>query len=153
LNVVMFFSTRCPISNAFNFRRNTLYQTFRQQVTFIAVDSNVNETLEEVRMYAREVGFDFPVYKDESNVMADHFGALVTTECFVLDSSGVVRYRGHIEDSPHAERSRLHGLRVALEAILAGKPVEIPLTKALGCSIRRNHVPHNGVATAGRGAL
>jgi hypothetical protein len=27
VTVVMFFSTRCPISNAFNFRRNTIYWT------------------------------------------------------------------------------------------------------------------------------
>src|ERR1700760_3800366 len=67
VTVVMFFSTRCPISNAFNFRRNTVYRDFRNRVKFVVVDSNSNESLEEVRAYAKEVGFEFPVYMDVNN--------------------------------------------------------------------------------------
>src|SRR6185312_7896845 len=55
VTVVMFFSTRCPLSNAFNFRRNTLYREYRSRVKFIVVDSNANESLGEVRAYAKNV--------------------------------------------------------------------------------------------------
>src|ERR1700757_3255753 len=73
VTVVIFFSTRCPMSNAFNYRRNKLYNDFAGHVKFIMVDSNSNESLEEVREYARAVEFDFPVYKDVNNVVADRF--------------------------------------------------------------------------------
>ena len=137
VTVVMFFSTHCPMSNAFNYRRNRLYNDFKGRVKFIVVDSNSNEPLEEVREYSRAVEFDFSVYKDEKNVVADRFGAQITTDTFVLDSEGVIRYHGYIEDSPNPTRAKKQGLRLAIEAVLEGKPVAIPETKTLGCAIRR----------------
>jgi peroxiredoxin len=137
VTVVMFFSTRCPISNAFNYRRNALYKEFAGRVKFIVVDSNSNESLEEVGAYARGVEFDFPVYKDIDNVVADRFGAQITTDTFVMDSLGVIRYHGYLEDSPNPTRAKTKGLRLAVEAVLENKPVAMPEAKALGCSIRR----------------
>jgi cytochrome oxidase Cu insertion factor (SCO1/SenC/PrrC family) len=137
VTVVMFFSTRCPISNAFNHRRNTIYDDYKKRVKFIIADPNSNEPLDEVRAYASQVGFDFSVYKDVNNVVADRFGVLTTTDTFVIDSSGVMQYHGYVEDSPNAERSTRQGLRLAIEAVLAGKPVEMAEAKARGCAIRR----------------
>jgi hypothetical protein len=137
VTVVIFFSTRCPISNAFNYRRNALYNDFVKRVNFVIVDSNSNESIEEVREYARAVEFDSPVYKDVDNVVADQFGANVTTDTFVLDSSGVMRYHGYLEDSPNPTRAKKPGLRLAIEALLADRPVAMPEAHALGCAIRR----------------
>lgn len=137
VTAVIFFSTRCPISNAFNYRRNNLYLQFNGHVKFIMIDANANESLDEIRKYAKAVEFDFPVYKDVDNVVADRFGAEITTDTFVLDSSGILRYRGYMEDSPNATRAKIPALRLAIEAVLGGKPVPMPETKALGCSIIR----------------
>lgn len=137
VTVVMFFSTRCPISNAFNYRRNTIFKDYKHRVKFLVVDSNANESLQEIGTYAKDVGFDFPVYKDVDNKVADQFGVLSTTDTFVMDSFGVMRYRGYIEDGVNAERSTRKGLRLAVDAVLNGKPVETPETRARGCAIRR----------------
>ena len=104
VTVVMFFSTRCPMSNAFNYRRNVLYHDYRNRTRFIVVDSNASESLDEVRTYAKDTGFDFPVYQDVNNQIADLLGVRSTTETFVLDTKGVVRYRGYIENSPNPTR-------------------------------------------------
>jgi peroxiredoxin len=135
--VVMFFSTRCPISNAFNFRRNTIYKDFKKRVKFIVVDSNSNESFDEVRAYASEVGFNFPIYKDVDNKVADRFGVMATTDTFVIDSSGVMQYRGYIEDALNPSRTTKQALRNAIESVLDGKQVEIAETRARGCAIRR----------------
>ena len=135
--VVIFFSTRCPISSAFNYRRNVLYNEFKDRVNFIIVNSNANESLEEIRNYARAMEFDSPVYRDDNNVMADRFGAQVTTDTFLFDSLGVLRYHGYLEDSPNATRAKVPALRLAIQAVLAGQPVAKPETKSFGCSIRR----------------
>ena len=134
--VVMFFSTRCPLSNAFNFRRNTIYKDFKDRAKFIVVDSNSNESLEEVQTYAHDVGFDFPVFVDVNNAASDRFGVLATTDSFVIDSSGVMRYHGYVEDAPNPARTTNQGLRLAIEAVLAGRPVAMAETKARGCAIR-----------------
>jgi peroxiredoxin len=140
VTVVMFFSTRCPMSNAFNYRRNVLYHDYRKRVRFIVVDSNANESLDEVRAYAKYTGFDFPVYQDVDNQLANQLAAISTTENFVLDGTGVVRYHGYIEDSPNPARTTKQGLRLALDAVLAGEPVALAETRAVGCAIRRTHL-------------
>ena len=137
VTVVMFFSTRCPISTAFNYRRNTIYKDFKDRVKFMVVDPNSNESLEEVRTYANEVGFDFPVYKDVNNEVADRFGVMTTTDTFVIDSFGIMRYHGYVEDSVNPARTTQQGLRQAIEAVLNGKPVTLAETSARGCAIRR----------------
>jgi peroxiredoxin len=149
VTVVIFFSTRCPMSNAFNYRRNVLYRDYRNRVRFIAIDPNSNESLEEVRAYANDVGFDFPVYRDLDNHVADLFGARNTTETFVLDAAAVVRYRGYIEDAPNPERTTKQGLRLAIEAVLAGQPVLTPETRGIGCAIRRAHLLDQRSQSAG----
>jgi hypothetical protein len=141
VTAVIFFSTRCPMSNAFNFRRNSLYLDFSGRVKFVMIDSNASEPLEEVRNYALAIGFDFPVYKDVDNTAADLFGVQVTTETFVMDSSDAVRYHGYMEDSPNPTRAKTKGLRLAIEAVLEGKTVALPETHALGCTIIRSARP------------
>ena len=138
VTAVIFFSTRCPMSNAFNYRRNTLYLDFKNRVKFIMVDSNANESIEEIRKYSRTAEFDFPVYKDLNGAAADALGAEVTTDTFVIDSLGAIRYHGYIEDSPNPTRAKIQGLRLAIQAVLDGQPVSVPETKARGCALRRN---------------
>jgi len=148
VTVVMFFSTRCPLSNAFNFRRNTLYREYKGRVQFIVVDSNGNESLAEVRQYAKDVGFAFPVYVDEKNAVSDRFGVIATTDNFLVDASGVMRYHGYIEDAPNPARTTKQGLKRAIAEVLAGKPVTLPETKARGCAVRRARL--QAVSTSGR---
>jgi AhpC/TSA family len=137
LVVVGFISTRCPISNAFNFRMNELYKDFGSRVKFLFVDSNVNEGMDEIREHARQMGYEFPVYKDVDNAVADMLGAETIPEAFVINS-GTIRYRGNIEDSPNPERAKSRSLRSALEEVLSGRPVSVPETRVRGCAIRRN---------------
>jgi hypothetical protein len=64
VTVLLFFSTRCPLSNAFNYRRNMLYKDFHREVRVLLVDPNANESLAEVSQYAKQTGFEMPVYRD-----------------------------------------------------------------------------------------
>jgi peroxiredoxin len=137
VTVVMFFSTRCPMSNAFNFRRNQLFHDFADRAEFLAIDPNVNESLDELRQYSKDAGFDVPVYQDPDSRAADLLDARNTTETFVLDDHGTVRYRGYIEDAPNPERTTKRPLRAALEQLLAGRTVAVPETRGIGCAIRR----------------
>jgi peroxiredoxin len=138
ITVVTFISTQCPVSNGYNQRMNALFKDYSpKDVKFVFVNANKNESANEVRTHAKAVGFVFPVYKDANNVVADRFGAEVTPESYVIDSGGVIRYHGAIDDSQNEARIRTRGLRLALDAVLAGKPVEITETKAFGCSIKR----------------
>jgi thiol-disulfide isomerase/thioredoxin len=136
--VILFVATKCPISNGYNERMNALYKEYAPKgVNFVAINANATEPAKDVEEHARQNGFAFRVYKDSGNVVADRFNAQVTPEAFVVDSGGVIRYHGYIDDSLNPGRIQKQGLRAALDAVLAGKTVENAQTKAFGCTIKR----------------
>ena len=138
VTVVGFISTQCPVSNGYNDRMSALFRDYASKgVKFRFINSNVNEPMSEVQSHAKSVGFPFPVFKDRDNAAADLFGAQSTPEMYVVDGSGIVRYHGAIDDSPREPRVKVRRIRAALDAVLAGKPVEEAETKAFGCTIKR----------------
>ena len=138
VTVVTFIATQCPVSNAYNDRMIALYKDYTpKNVKFVFMNANRSEPATEVREHARRVGFSFPVYKDPDNVVADRFDAQVTPESYVIDSSGVLRYHGSIDDEMNVARVHTQRLRLALDALLAGKPLPATETKAFGCTIKR----------------
>ena len=138
ITVITFMATQCPVSNAYNQRMIAVYKDYApKDVKFIFVNANRSEPAGEVREHSRRAGFPFPVYKDANNLAANRFGANVTPESFVIDSSGMIRYHGSIDDSQNEARIKTHRLRMALDALLAGQPVAVPETKAFGCTIKR----------------
>jgi peroxiredoxin len=138
ITVVTFIATQCPVSNSYNQRMSDLYKDYTSKnVKFIFVNANRSEPASEVRDHAKRVGFPFAVYKDPDNVLADRFDAQVTPESYVIDSSGIIRYHGSIDDSMNESRVHTRVLRAALDALLAGKPVPATETKAFGCTIKR----------------
>jgi peroxiredoxin len=138
ITVVTFIATQCPVSNSYNRRMIDLYKDYAaKNVKFIFVNANRSEPPSEVREHAARVGFPFAVYKDPDNVLADRFDAQVTPESYVIDGSGVIRYHGAIDDNMNESRVHTRTLRVALDALLDGKPVLSTQTKAFGCTIKR----------------
>jgi peroxiredoxin len=134
----MFISVQCPVSNSYNERMNALYRDYASKgVKFIAINANRTEPAPAVLEHARAHNFAFSVYKDENNVVADQFGATVTPETYVIDSTGTIRYHGSIDDSMNEARVTTHRLRAAIDAVLAGKEPPQLETKAFGCSIKR----------------
>ena len=138
VTVVGFVSTKCPVSAAYNQRMRELYQQFSARgVGFVFIDSNANETEADMQLYTKQAGLEFPLYRDVGNRVADLFGAQSTPEIFVLDGDSTLRYRGAIDDSQNEARVKVRGLRLAIEAVLGGKPVQPERTKAFGCTLHR----------------
>lgn len=138
VTVVTWVSVQCPVSNDYNDRMNAVYNEYSKKgVKFVFVNSNATEPSAAVNSHAKSVGFAFPVYKDEGNVVADLFGAQVTPESFVMDKTGTIVYHGYLDDQRNPARVTDQGLRNALDATLAGKAVAKTETKAFGCTLKR----------------
>ena len=136
--VLMFIATQCPVSNAYNTRMADLYKDYQDKnVAFLGINSNKQESVEEIAEHSGKNGFEFPVLKDDNNIIADKFGAQVTPEIFVLNSDFKVLYHGRIDDSQRESAIKSNDLRKALDEILAGKKVSTSETKAFGCTIKR----------------
>jgi peroxiredoxin len=115
-----------------------LYNDYKgKNVAFIGINSNKQESVEEIKMHAKENNLDFAILKDEKNIIADKFKASVTPEVYVLNADFEVLYHGRIDDSRKADNIKNKDLSIALDEILSGKKVTTTQTKAFGCTIKR----------------
>ena len=135
--LLIFLSAECPVSNDYVGRLNAIARDYAGRVTMVGVNSNRNEAAEQVRQHAADYRLAFPVYKDPDNRLADALGISVTPQAVILDSEQRLRYRGRIDDSQRSPRVTRSDARLALDAVVAGKAVSSPETKAFGCSIKR----------------
>jgi len=136
--VIMFISARCPVSNSYNDRMSALYEDYLPKgILFIAINSNNQEDIKEVKEHAKEHKFPFRVLKDRGNKVADAYDAQVTPEIYVVNQKHELLYHGRIDNSRREDEVESKDLRNALDEILAGKPVIVAETKAFGCSIKR----------------
>ena len=72
---------------------------------------------------------------------ADHLGASLTPEVFVVDSKHILRYAGRIDSSRSPAEVTSHDLADAVDAVLEGREPKQNDTRAFGCAIvRANHV-------------
>jgi len=140
--IIIFFTTvDCPLSNGYVPEMNRIRQEYASRgVAFYAVEADTTIDVTDVRRHAKEFGFTFPVLIDNRQFLARLAGATATPEVAVLSSAGKVLYLGRIDNRVEDfDRRRNvvteHDLRNALDAVLAGKPVLHPTTKAVGCAI------------------
>ncbi|MEP6768339.1 MAG: thioredoxin family protein [Acidobacteriota bacterium] len=137
--VVLFVATRCPYSNAYNVRMKQMAEAYEKQgVLFVGINSNSSEPEAEAREHARKHGHTFPIVKDPNNKIADLYDAKRTPEAFVVTPDGTLRYHGRIDDNSEDEaKVTSPDLKNALDALLAGRPIQSAETKAFGCTIKR----------------
>jgi peroxiredoxin len=142
LVVLAFLGAECPLARLYGPRLEQLAEHFAgQRVSFLGVNSNRHDSLEEIELYVRRSGISFPLLKDSANKLADALAADRTPEVVVLDAERRIRYRGRIDDQYGVGFSRpaptREDLKRALEELAAGEPVTIPQTTAVGCHIGR----------------
>ncbi len=137
--VIIFMSTECPFVQPYTDRLINLTNQFGSQgIAFWGINSNNTEPTEQVMNHATERKYNFPVLKDNDNVVADLFGAARTPEVFVVDNNSMTLvYHGRIDDNKEADKVTSNDLQNALTDILTGKEVAVNNTKAFGCSIKR----------------
>ncbi len=136
--VLIFISTNCPVSNAYNERMEKLYQDYRERgVNLIGINSNSTESVDDIKNHAATNRLTFTILKDKGNKIADKLGAERTPEVYLLDASNKLVYRGRIDNARKAESVSSNDLRDAIDAVLAGKPIAKSNLPAFGCNIKR----------------
>jgi thiol-disulfide isomerase/thioredoxin len=144
--VVVWLSTQCPYVLAIDPRMIALAQEFGGRVRFIAINSNESDSpqrreegLDGMKAHAKSVGYPFPYLKDESQAVIKAFGAVCTPDFFLFDASGKLAYRGRLDDNTTPKKDApitRRDLKEAIEAVLAGKPVNPEQKPSRGCSIK-----------------
>jgi peroxiredoxin len=94
--------------------------------------------------WAKGAGFTFPILFDESQAVAKAYTAACTPDLFVFGPARTLVYRGQVDESRPSRgadrpgRGELNGkdLRAALDAVLAGTPVDERQMPSIGCNIK-----------------
>ena len=138
---LIFYSPECPISNAYSPTLKRLageYPSGKVKLIGVCVDPDLSDA--DLLAHAKDFNLPFPVISDRKGFLAAKLGATVTPEAFVIDSAGLIRYHGRIDDQfasrqkPNANPST-HELKDALDAVLAGREVPLVNVEAVGCPI------------------
>jgi peroxiredoxin len=80
------------------------------------------------------------VILDPGGVIGRSYGARTTPHMFVIDKTGTLVYMGGIDDKPTTDVADIptakNYVRLALTAVISGTPVQEPITRPYGCSVK-----------------
>lgn len=141
--VVVFTSSNCSWATKYIDRLKAMSEKYAPLgITFLAINSN-DTTMSELDAVSRVregSPYGFPYLKDEDQAVAKLLKATKTPEVVVLQPVNKrfeVLYRGKVDDNPlDAGLVKHNFLQEALDAVLAGKKYEVPVTPPSGCNIR-----------------
>jgi cytochrome oxidase Cu insertion factor (SCO1/SenC/PrrC family) len=94
------------------------------------------DTMDKIRERIKDKKYNFVYGRDDSQKIGRDYGAVATPVFFVLDKERRIRYTGLLDDNIGDEsKVTKRYVRDAVDAVLAGKPVEVDETRATGCGI------------------
>ncbi|GAB2604592.1 thioredoxin family protein [Spirosoma areae] len=144
--VVAFMSNHCPFAKAYESRLIALDQKYASQgYPVLAIMPNdptayEDDSFENMKTRARDKSYPFTYVLDEMQTVARAFGATRTPEVYVLKQTGgqfILEYAGTIDDNPQNNTGvQRRYVEEAVNSLLAGRPVQSPFTKPIGCAIK-----------------
>jgi len=139
--LVFFITDDCPISNRYAREIHRICDAYadKAKCTLAYIDPDL--TTAKVEKHMTDFGHgNYPAVIDAKQVLVKAAGASVTPEVAVVAGDGSLAYRGRIDNmwatwgQSRREATELD-LRNALDQVVAGKPVAVGRTKAVGCYI------------------
>ena len=152
--VVLFTSNHCPTSHSIEKRLQKFYDEYKGKgVKLVAINPNhpdglskdelgygeFGDSYAEMKPYAEKNQWTFDyLYDGDTQTIARAYGCLATPHVFIFDKNLKLRYAGRFDDSRFYDDTTVKSkdAQNAVDAILAGKPVALELTKPMGCSTK-----------------
>ncbi len=142
--LVMFLCPHCPYVKHVQSRLAALLKEYAHEpLGILAIGSNDAVQFPDdgpagLRAQAVALGFDFPYCYDESQDVAKAYRAACTPDFFLFDGDLKLVYRGQMDGARPKNDTPVTGidLRAALDAVLAGRPVDPVQRPSLGCNIK-----------------
>jgi peroxiredoxin len=141
--LVVFSCNACPWAKAWESRIVELGNSYSKKgIGVIVINSNdpavnAEDGFDVMVQRAKDRKMTYPYAVDGTSEIARAFGATRTPEAFLFDRDGKLVYHGTVDDNAkEPQKVEKRWLKDALDAAIAGKPVPVAETKALGCSIK-----------------
>lgn len=136
--LVIFYATSCHECEPYAERIGQLTRDFAKRKVasvLINVCREEQDNLEAMKACAEKHRWSAAFLRDESQAIGKAFGASITPEVFVLDGKRRIVYRGAIDDHWNPAKVKREHARIAIEELLAGKPIAQPTSEPFGCDI------------------
>jgi peroxiredoxin len=149
---VVFACNHCPISQMYEQRIQQMADDYRDRGVAIVViqpndpkairvdeldSSDISDTLEEMKIRVEYKHLRYPyLYDGETQSVTRAYGPQATPHIFIFDKERKLRYEGRIDNSYRVEQVKTTDARNAIDALLAGREVEVKHTGVFGCSTK-----------------
>lgn len=138
--VICFTCNSCPYAVDYEDRMiafSRKYADTQHGVVLVAINANnkPKETLELMKQRSVEKNFPFAYLHDDTQQVADAYGAVYTPEFFVLNKNREVIYIGAMDDKTDASQASVNYVELAVEAALKGQRPQVTENPARGCAI------------------
>ncbi|MCK5171224.1 MAG: thioredoxin family protein, partial [Bacteroidales bacterium] len=138
-----FTCNHCPyVIGSDELTRKTVEKYTLKGVRFVGINSNSKNTYQEdsfPNMVKRMQEYNFPwIYLyDESQEIAEAYGALETPHFYIFNKNRKLIYTGRTVDNPKdTSKMTVNDLEKSLDEHLAGKEISTPVTNPIGCNVK-----------------
>ena len=131
----------CPVVLAYLDRLQELARAYDGRATFVMVNANdaeryPDDSFEAMQAFAADHALAFAYAWDRDQRVALEYRTVRTPEVLVFDRDRRLRYHGRVDDAKDPAVVVRHDLREALDELLEGRPVTVPQTWAVGCTVK-----------------
>ena len=136
---VVFLSLECPISNSYLPLLKKLAARYRRsRIAFYGVIADPGVSRAESTRHRDDFGITFPVVFDASSDLRRLLRPTHTPQVFILSRHGAMLYSGRIDNrysrvGRRRDEASIHDFKNALDAIVAGREVDVAVTEPVGC--------------------
>ena len=142
--LMMFLCNHCPFVKHVRAEVARIGRDYQARgVGLAAISSNdvakyPDDSPAKMKVEASEAGYSFPYLFDETQAVAKAYKAACTPDFFLFDRNHKLVYRGQLDDSRPKNEKPVTGsdLRAAIDAVLAGSPVNAQQWPSIGCNIK-----------------
>jgi len=145
-SLVMFICNHCPFVKHVNDEIVKLSnEIMEKNIAVIGINSNdssqekyAEDSIEKMKEYATNLGYNFPYVVDEDQSAAKNFTAQCTPDFFLFDSESNLVYRGQLDGSRPGNDIPTDGvsLRSAIDALLNSEEPVSEQLPSMGCNIK-----------------
>lgn len=140
--LVIFMCNHCPYVKAKIKAINEVYEKFKDKIAVIGINSNdpinyPDDSFENMKIIAKEKGIKFDYLVDETQEIAQKYGAICTPDPFLFDKEKRLIFHGRIDNAMKPEDTATEKTMINnIEKFLSGEKIKKDFDPSIGCSIK-----------------
>ncbi len=140
--LVIFMCNHCPYVKAKIEAIKEVHQKFQDKIAVVGINSNdaisyPDDSFDSMKKIAQEKDMKFDYLVDESQEIAQKYGAICTPDPFLFDKDMKLIFHGRIDNAMKPEDTATEKTMINnIEKYLSGEKIEKDFDPSIGCSIK-----------------